>query len=213
MSDESVRAVVLPVLERIAAGAGLVVPRLVVINRRGWMPRAMGVVARTRVRGGAGSVIGVSSEAVADLSAPALEFLLAHEFGHIVLRRSRWIRARLACGVVLFFLGSLIVAAAVFLPVVGTVVMVVLMAAVFATLGAGQYVLRRHEEEADDYAAAYQGDLRGAEELFRWLALRRGKPQAEMGAMTRLLASHPHPLDRLERLARKRKDRTRDGLA
>jgi Zn-dependent protease with chaperone function len=209
---ESTLAIALPILQRIAAAGGEIVPRLVVINRWGLKPRATSAVAKTRVRAGARSVIALSPEVVSNLSAPALEFLLAHEYGHIALRRSPWARARRVCGVVLFVLGCLSLAAAVFLPVFGTLVVVVLVAVIFVILGAGLFASRRHEEEADDYAAAYQGNLRGAEELFQWLAVRRAKAQAA-GALSGLMATHPRPLDRLERLARKLKDAARGGPA
>ena len=87
-------------------------------------------------------------------------------------------------GGVLFVLGFLSIGAAVFLPVLGALVVVVLLAGIFVILGAGLFASRRHEEEADDYAAAYQGNLRGADELFQWLAARRAKAQAA-GAMSR----------------------------
>ena len=175
------------------------------------MPRAASAVAKTRVRGGDRSVIAVSPEAASNLSAPALEFLLAHEYGHIALHRSPWARARRACGGVLFVLGLLSIGAAVFLPVLGALVVVVLLAGIFVILGAGLYASRRHEEEADDYAAACQENLRAADELFQWLAARRAKSPA--GATSRLMATHPRPLERLERLGRKRNDSTRNGLA
>ncbi|GAA3679887.1 hypothetical protein GCM10023081_17570 [Arthrobacter ginkgonis] len=209
---ESILAVAGPMLQRIAAAAGQVVPRLVVINRWGRKPRAASAIAKTRVRGGARSVIALSPEAVSSLSTAALEFLLAHEYGHIALRRSLWARARWACGIVLLVLGFLSLVAAVFLPVLGALVVAVLMAGIFATLGAGLFASRRHEEEADDYAAAYQGSLGGADELFRWLAVRRAKARAA-GLLGGLTATHPHPLDRLERLTKKRKGPVRDGLA
>jgi|GEM_PF-4965697 len=209
---EYVLSIALPMLQRIAAAAGQPVPRLVVINRWGRKPRATSAIAKTRVRGGGRSVIALSPEAVSSLGPPALEFLLAHEYGHIALRGSRWARARRACGVVLVVLGFLSLVAAVFLPVLGTLVVIVLMAGIFATLGAGLFASRRHEEEADDYAAACQANLSGADELFRWLAVRRAKAQAT-GAINALMATHPRPLDRLQRLAGKRQGSARDDHA
>jgi Zn-dependent protease with chaperone function len=184
-------------MEAVCRTAGHPVPEVRVVEHLPWSKATM--TAQASIRNG--EKIFVPRKLLEALSSDALESLLAHELGHIVLKTSKWqllrrtaattfwvTLAAAVCGLALGLIannGSLTLA--------GT-------AGVIAAVAVLPFVMhcnRKHEYEADAFAVSTVG-LRGIEELMTHNASCRNQPQ-QRSLMTRLLESHPHPTERLER--------------
>lgn len=204
------RAAATPVLDRVCAAAGQSRPRLLIVER---LPGSTGEAgertAKAVFRGGPGIML--PAALVDKLTPAALEHLLAHELGHIALRRSCWGLAWTAA-VALFLAGMacalgllvLMIVRGAFegleLALAGT-----LIASAFL-LPLGAYINRRQEFEADLYATRIQGSLQGAREHMEHYVRLRATYAAKPGRRPQIMSTHPRPEDRLAYLQRAFKD-------
>ena len=145
------------------------------------------------------------------LTPAAFEHLMAHELGHIALRRSRWGLAWTAA-VALFLIS--------FACMIGLVALVasrgggngLILAAVgvffvcMDLLPLAAYINRHQEFKADLYATRIQGSIQGAREHMDHNERLRATYATKQGRGPQIMSTHPRPQDRLAYLQRAFKD-------
>lgn len=204
------RAAAAPVLDRVCAVAGQPRPRLLIVER---LPGSAGSsgqeTAKAVFRGGPAIV--VPAVLLDRLSPAAFEHLMAHELGHLVLRRSGWALAWIGT-VALFLVGTastftvmalmIIRGAAPDMGLVPFGVLIVLL----GVLPVAAYVNRRQEFEADLFATRIQGSLQGAREHMEHYARLRAARSVKQDRISGMLAMHPQPAQRMAYLERTFRD-------
>ncbi|WP_284986822.1 M48 family metalloprotease [Arthrobacter sp. fls2-241-R2A-172] len=199
--DRQAREIAFPILESLCNARGCRVPDLHIVE---CLPGGSMTTARaSRVQGS--GTIEIPASLVLSLSRPALSYLLGHELGHIVLKRSFAVLLRRAVWALFWVFGLIpfaCVAAAIsgggpeiFLIGVGSVLMTVPVIAVVTAL------LRKHEADCDLFSVRLEGNLAGALEHLgnHAAAAERKKPQT---LWVRMLAHHPSDVRRMELLLR-----------
>ena len=204
------RTAAAPVLDRVCAVAGQPRPRLLIVER---LPGSTGEAGQGTAKavswGGPGIML--PATLVDKLTPAAFEYLMAHELGHIVLRRSRWALAW--TGAVALFLAGIACAFAVMAlmitrassPDLGLVLSGVL-GVLLGVLALMAFINRHQEYEADLFATRIQGSLQGARELMEHNVRLRALYSSRTGKVSRILATHPQPERRLARLEHAFKD-------
>lgn len=141
----------------------------------------------------------------------AFENLMAHELGHMALRRSRWALAW--TGTVALLPAGMICALGVMALMIarGTASdLGLVLSGVFVVLSGVlalmAYINRHQEYEADLFAARVQGSLQGAREPMEHNVRLRAMYSSQTGKVFRIIATHPEPAQRLANLQRAFKD-------
>lgn len=204
------RAAAAPVLDRVCAAAGRPRPRLLIVDRlTGIAGEAGQGTAKAVFRGGPGIML--PATLVDKLTPAAFEYLMAHELGHITLNRSRWALAW-TMAVVLFLAGIVcafglmgLMIARGLPPGLGLALSGVFVA-LLGVLALMAYINRHQEYEADLFAARLQGNLQGARELMEHNTRLRAMYSSKPGKLSRMLATHPEPAQRLAYLQRTFRD-------
>ena len=200
------RAAAAPVLDRVCAAAGQPRPRLLIVER---LPGSTGEAGQGTAKavswGGPGIVL--PATLVDKLTPAAFEHLMAHELGHIVLRRSRWALAWTAA--VVLFLAGIACAFAVMALMLARgsssdlgLVLSGVLGVLLGVLALMAFINRHQEYEADLFAARVQGGLQGARELMEHNVRLRAMYSSKTGKVSRILATHPEPARRLAYLQR-----------
>lgn len=213
------RAIAQHILDRLCGLASHPVPVLHVVDRLPGSGKKSGRdTAKATFKGGPGIIL--PAALAGTLSQAGLEHLLAHELGHLVLHRSRWARTWnwLAAGFIV--LAAVLLAASVvvvsafkddsLLPQMAAVSLVLVLGAAVMLMA---YANRQHEIECDLFAVRLQGHLEGASDHMEHYARLKEKAGYRERRMDRLIASHPDPHDRLQRMTDSLAERDRSNAA
>lgn len=209
--DERARAAAAPVLDRVCAVAGQPRPRLLIVER---LPGSTGeagqATAKAVFRGGPAIV--VPAVLVDRMTPAAFEHLMAHELGHLVLRRSGWALAWTAT--VALFLAGIVCAFGMMALMITRgaaaglgLILAGVLVALLGVLALMASINRHQEYEADLFATRIQGSLQGALEHMEHYARLRATRSAKQGRLSQILSTHPRPAERLAHLQRTFGDR------
>lgn len=185
-------------LRAVCKTAGRPMPQLRVVDRLPWSRETMTASASTRN----GEVIFVPLALLDRISSDALESLLGHELGHLVLKGSKWLVWRKASAALVAI--AVLAAMCCFGLGIGTGHDGLILSGVAClilgvmALPLMQHFNRIHEREADAYAVRVIG-IRGMEELMKHNAKSRNQPERQP-LMERVFESHPHPSSRLNEM-------------
>lgn len=166
------------------------------------------------IRIGTQAELNMPFRVVKECSQPGWSWLVAHEVGHIVVRSSfsdvlRWALTGASFGLLL--VGLLLVILSAISDYNGSegggtgMLIATLIGVSVASLSAGYGLRRREESNADRFAMAYLGDIRGAEEYFNFTADRQSQHSRShrlAAPMLWLFRSHASPRVRLNIMRR-----------